>query len=77
MPDGNTTEQTCVTVDSGGTAANSTAPAAQGEWYTVVKGDTLWGLSRRYGVALSQIISLNPQIRNPNLIYVGQKVRIK
>lgn len=49
----------------------------QAEWYTVVRGDTLWGLSQRYGVALSRIIELNPGIRNPNLIYPGQKVRIK
>ena len=63
---------------SGSGAASGAAPAAaQEEWYTVVKGDTLWGLSRRYGVALSRIIALNPQISNPNLIYVGQKVRIK
>ena len=82
MPDGNTTQLTTVTASSGGTAANSTAApaqatAAQEKWYTVVKGDTLWGLSRRFGVALSQLIAINPQISNPNLIYVGQKVRIK
>ena len=62
---------------SGSTASGGAAAAAQETWYTVVKGDTLWGLSRRYGVPLSQIIALNPQIRNPNLIYVGQKVRIQ
>ena len=48
-----------------------------GEWHTVVRGDTLWALARRYGVALSRIIELNPGIRTPNLIYPGQKVRIK
>ena len=78
MPDGNTTGLTSVAVSGHGTSAGgSAAAAAQGEWHTVVKGDTLWGLSKRYGVALSTIIALNPQIRNPNLIYVGQKVRIK
>ena len=72
---------TAVTVSSGaapaGGSSASAAAAAQEEWYTVVKGDTLWGLSKRYGVALSRIIDLNPQISNPNLIYVGQKVRIR
>ena len=83
-----TTELATVTVNSEGTASNGgaasgsapsagTAAPAREEWYTVVKGDTLWGLSKRYGVALSTIIALNPQIRNPNLIYVGQKVRIR
>ena len=77
MPDGNTTGLTNLAVSDWGTAAeNSGAAAVQGEWYTVVKGDTLWELSRRYGVPLSQIIALNPDIRNPNLIYVGQRVRI-
>ena len=73
---------TNLAVNSGSTSADTTtaAPqtaAAREEWHTVVKGDTLWGLSKRYGVALSRIIALNPQISNPNLIYPGQKVRIK
>ena len=76
MSDGNTTELTSAAVNSGGTAAVGGA-AAQGEWHTVVRGDTLWGLSRRYGVPLSQIIALNPDIRNPNLIFPGQRVRIR
>ena len=82
LSDGGTTGLTAVTEGSGaaasggGTAANSGSGAAQGEWYTVVKGDTLWELAKRYGVALSRLIELNPDIRNPNLIYVGQRVRI-
>ena len=81
LPDNGTAGLTAVTAGSGGTAAGGGtaggAAAARGEWYTVVKGDTLWELSKRYGVALSRIIALNPQISNPNLIYPGQKVRIK
>ena len=46
-------------------------------YHTVTKGQTLWGISKAYGVSLSSVIALNPQIKNPNLIYVGQKVRIK
>ncbi|HHW13842.1 MAG TPA: SafA/ExsA family spore coat assembly protein [Firmicutes bacterium] len=42
----------------------------------VQPGDTLWKLSRRYGVPLEAIIRANPQIPNPDLIYPGQKVRI-
>lgn len=44
--------------------------------YTVKKGDTLWGISRKYGVTLQSLIAANPQIKNPNLIYPGNRVVI-
>lgn len=59
-----------------GAGAGEGGKDAQGQWHTVAKGETLWGLAQRYGVELGQIVELNPDIRNPNLIYVGQKVRI-
>ena len=43
--------------------------------YEVRKGDTLWSISRRYGVSIASIIKRN-RITNPNLIYVGEKIRI-
>ena len=65
---------------SGGSAAGgggSAAGTAAGErWYTVVKGDTLWDIARRQGMSLTALIALNPQIKNPNLILVGEKVRV-
>lgn len=58
----------------------SAAPAAQAvnqpAYHTVTKGQTMWGLAQRYGVSLNELIALNPQIKNPNLIYAGQKVRV-
>ena len=45
--------------------------------HRVVKGETLWGLSKRYGVSLEQLLELNPQIKNPNRIQVGQEVRVR
>ena len=47
------------------------------QYYTVKKGDTLSAIAAKYGISLTQIIKLNPQITNPNLIYVGNKVRVK
>jgi len=44
--------------------------------YIVQKGDTLWGIAKRYGVALSALIGANAQIKNPNLIYPGDRVLI-
>ena len=45
--------------------------------HRVVKGETLWGISKSYGVSLEQILKLNPQIKNPNRIQVGQEVRVR
>lgn len=51
--------------------------AAAGEqYYTVAKGDSLWRIANRYGVSLEQLLSLNPQIKNPNLIRPGERVRV-
>lgn len=46
------------------------------ETYEVVKGDSLWKIAVKYKVGLSEIIQANPQIKNPNLIYPGQKITI-
>jgi len=46
-------------------------------WYTVVQGDTLWAIAQRYGTTVDSLMELNSRIRNPNLIYAGQKVRVK
>ena len=45
--------------------------------HQVVKGETLWGLSKRYGVTVERLLELNPQIKNPNRIQVGQEVRVR
>lgn len=44
--------------------------------YTVRKGDTLWGIAKRYGVTQTALIAANPQIKNPNLIYPGDRVTL-
>ena len=43
----------------------------------VKKGDTLWALAQRYGLSLHQLVALNPQIKNPNLIQIGEEVRVR
>lgn len=45
--------------------------------HRVRKGESLWKIARDYGVELSQLLTLNPGIKNPNLIYPGQEVRVK
>lgn len=44
--------------------------------HTVVSGDTLWKIAKRYEVGLSEIKSANPQIKNYDLIYPGQLINI-
>ena len=44
--------------------------------HTVVPGDTMWKISVRYQIGLSEIIAANPHIKNPNLIYPGQKLTV-
>lgn len=43
--------------------------------YTVVRGDTLSEIAQRYGTTVSYLAKLN-NIRNVNLIYVGQVLKI-
>ena len=62
--------------DTGYAGRSAGQSAGQARYYTVVKGDTLWGISRKYGMTLTALIALNPQIANPNLIYPGQQVRV-
>jgi uncharacterized YkwD family protein/spore coat assembly protein SafA len=44
--------------------------------YTIRYGDTMWKIAVRYQVGLSEIIAKNPHIKNPALIYPGQKLTI-
>ena len=41
--------------------------------YIVEKGDTLWGLSRRYRCTVEELVRVN-EIANPELIYIGQEL---
>ena len=40
----------------------------------MVQGDTLWRIALRYGTTLEELLAVNPTIKNPNLIVVGQEV---
>jgi len=44
--------------------------------YTVKSGDTIWKIAVKHQVGMSKIIAANPQIKNPDLIYPGQKIII-
>lgn len=42
--------------------------------YTVMSGDTMFLIARRFGVPLDQFLAANPHIANPDLIYPGDVV---
>jgi uncharacterized protein len=44
--------------------------------YAVQKGDTLYGLGRRFGFETSELVAANPQLRDPNVLAIGQVIRI-
>lgn len=45
-------------------------------YYIVKSGDTLSKIAKMYGTTVNQLVSWN-NIKNPNLIYVGQNLRVK
>src|SRR5262245_39966632 len=44
--------------------------------YVIRPGDSLSGIAKRQGVTLSQLLALNPQIKNPNVINVGMALNL-
>lgn len=44
--------------------------------YTIARGDTLAKLAERYGTTVQNIIAINPQLTNPNVLNVGDVIKI-
>lgn len=70
--------------ESGSSASSGTSSAASGAaaataetYYTVQAGDTLWAIAAACGMTLAALLELNTWVSNPNLITVGQQVRIQ
>lgn len=54
----------------------STSVMAAPLTYTVQPGDSMWKIAVKNEVGLSELISLNPTLKNPSLIYPGQKILV-
>jgi LysM repeat protein len=44
--------------------------------YTVSRGDTLFRIARQHGTTVQALVNANPEIQNPDQIFVGQQIRI-
>lgn len=53
------------------------APKSNAVWYTVKRGDNLSAIAKKYKTDVKSICALNPSIKNPSRIYVGQKIRVQ
>lgn len=60
----------------GASAPAGSAAKAAASYDTVAAGDTLWAIASRNHLTLAGLLALNPGISNPNLIRVGEKVRL-
>lgn len=70
------------------TVTKVTHKAAPGTTVTVAKwpgksvngnaqwNTTLWGIAQHYHTSVADLLKLNPTIRNANLIYPGQKIKV-
>lgn len=61
------------------TENRDTSTATKPKTHVVKRGDTLWGLAKRYygnGSLYPKIVSANPKIKNPNLIIDGWELVI-
>lgn len=60
---------------SDGFQAPPQGPSGGGS-YTVRSGDTMSGIAARNGISLGAMERANPQVTNPNLIHVGQRLNV-
>lgn len=50
---------------------------SQDKYYTVQEGDCLSTIADRYDTSVIKLMLLNLHIKNPNLIYPGDVIRIR
>ena len=64
-----------VSTPTPGGSSGNTPDTGQSVTYTVQRGDTLAAIARKYGVSMAALQQANG-LKNPNLIWVGQKLVI-
>lgn len=62
--------------DSGSNSSNPNNTTNQKNTYTIKSGDTFSAVAKKFNMSVSALLDLNPQIKNPNFIKVGQVVYV-
>lgn len=67
-----------VTSSSSSSASNSSSSVSSTnkDYHIVKKGDTLYSISRKYGVPLKRILQIN-HIKETSILSIGQKIKLK
>ena len=56
---------------------NISGGAANGSlYYCIAAGDTLGDIAAKYGTTVNKLMALNPTIKNPDLIFAGNYIKI-
>jgi LysM repeat protein len=58
------------------TPTTTVTPVPSGDTYTVVRGDTLGAIAKKFGTTISALLAVNPNIKNASIIYVGQVIKL-
>jgi LysM repeat protein len=46
-------------------------------YHIVRRGETLHSIASNYRTSVRRLINLNPCVSNPNLIYPGERIRVR
>jgi LysM repeat protein len=64
-------QPTTQTTQSSGAATQATSGA-----YTVQRGDTVGSIALKFGITTSALLAVNPGITNPDMLTVGQEIKL-
>ncbi|HSV86933.1 MAG TPA: LysM domain-containing protein, partial [Levilinea sp.] len=60
-----------------GTSNNFTVSGSDsGNTYVVQRGEYLRSIARKFNVSYTDLLAANPQISNPNLVFIGQRINL-
>lgn len=68
------TRQSQSSPSASSTEGSGTAGA---QYHTVKQGETLWGIAHAYGLSWGALLAMNGQVKNPNVIRVGEVLRVQ